>query len=114
VKLDLLPCLIKSIRLILRMQREIWDWQNAIFEYLSAKLPVSRLQRDLTDSTVIRNIGVPLAHSVVAFHSIIKGMDKLVLHEEKLRKDLDDNWAVISEAIQTFYGEKIIRIPSRP
>ncbi len=74
---------------------------NAIFEHLSAKLPVSRLQRDLTDSTVLRNIGVPLAHSVVAFNSIIKGIDKLLLHEEKLRKDLDDNWAVISEAYQT-------------
>ena len=74
---------------------------NTIFEYMSAKLPVSRLQRDLTDSTVIRNMGVPMAHSVVAFHSLIKGMDKLLIHEEKLRKDLDDNWAVISEAIQT-------------
>lgn len=74
---------------------------NAIFEHLSAKLPVSRLQRDLTDSTVIRNMGVPMAHSVVAFQAIIKGMDKLLLHEEKLNKDLDDNWAVISEAIQT-------------
>jgi len=74
---------------------------NAIFEHLSAKLPISRLQRDLTDSTVMRNIGVPLAHSVVAFHSIIKGMDKLILHEEKLEQDLDANWAVVSEAIQT-------------
>jgi adenylosuccinate lyase len=74
---------------------------NAIFEHLSAKLPVSRLQRDLTDSTVLRNMGVPMAHSVVAFHSLIKGIDKLLLHEEKLRQDLDDNWAVVSEAIQT-------------
>jgi adenylosuccinate lyase len=74
---------------------------NAIFEHLSAKLPVSRLQRDLTDSTVIRNIGVPLAHSMIAFRSLLKGLDKLVLNEPKLLKDLDDNWAVVTEAIQT-------------
>jgi len=74
---------------------------NAIFEHLAAKLPVSRLQRDLTDSTVIRNIGVPLAHSMIAFKSILKGLDKLVLNEPKLDKDLDENWAVITEAIQT-------------
>jgi adenylosuccinate lyase len=74
---------------------------NAIFEHLSAKLPVSRLQRDLTDSTVIRNIGVPLAHSMIAFKSLQKGLDKLVLNESKLHKDLDENWAVITEAIQT-------------
>jgi adenylosuccinate lyase len=74
---------------------------NALFEHLSAKLPISRLQRDLTDSTVIRNTGVPLAHSLIAFRSILKGIDKLVLHDEKMEKDLDENWAVISEAIQT-------------
>ena len=74
---------------------------NALFEHLSAKLPLSRLQRDLTDSTVIRNIGVPFAHSVIAFKSLLKGLDKLILNEEKLRKDLDNNWAVVSEAIQT-------------
>jgi adenylosuccinate lyase len=74
---------------------------NAIFEHLSAKLPVSRLQRDLTDSTVIRNIGVPLAHSMIAFNSLMKGMDKVLLNEPKLKKDLDENWAVITEAIQT-------------
>ena len=74
---------------------------NSIYHHLSSKLPVSRLQRDLTDSTVIRNIGVPLAHSVIAFKSLIKGLGKLVLNPEKLSKDLDDNWAVISEAIQT-------------
>jgi adenylosuccinate lyase len=74
---------------------------NALFEHLSAKLPISRLQRDLTDSTVIRNTGVPLAHSMIAFRSILKGVDKLILNEEKLCKDLDDNWVVISEAIQT-------------
>jgi adenylosuccinate lyase len=74
---------------------------NAMFEHLSAKLPVSRLQRDLTDSTVLRNIGVPLAHSFIAFQSILKGFDKLVLNEGKLKKDLEENWAVITEAIQT-------------
>lgn len=74
---------------------------NAIFEHLSAKLPISRLQRDLTDSTVIRNVGVPLAHSMIAFKSLLKGLDKLVLNEPKLIKDLDDNWVVITEAIQT-------------
>jgi adenylosuccinate lyase len=74
---------------------------NAIFEHLSSKLPISRLQRDLTDSTVIRNIGVPLAHSVIAFKSLLKGLDKLVLNEPKVIMDLDENWAVITEAIQT-------------
>jgi len=74
---------------------------NALFEHLSAKLPVSRLQRDLTDSTVIRNIGVPLAHSLIAFRSLLKGIDKLILNEKKIKNDLNDNWVVISEAIQT-------------
>ncbi|NWJ49666.1 MAG: adenylosuccinate lyase [Bacteroidetes bacterium] len=74
---------------------------NALFEHLSAKLPVSRLQRDLTDSTVIRNIGTPLAHTKIAIKSLIKGLDKLILNEEKIKKDLDDNWAVVAEAIQT-------------
>jgi adenylosuccinate lyase len=74
---------------------------NAIYRHLSEKLPISRLQRDLTDSTVIRNIGVPFAHSIIALKSLIKGMDKLILNKEKLQSDLQDNWAVISEAIQT-------------
>jgi len=74
---------------------------NALYEYLSAKLPISRLQRDLTDSTVIRNIGVPFAHSVIGFKSLLKGLDKLILNEEKLHYDLENNWAVVSEAIQT-------------
>ena len=74
---------------------------NALYEHLSAKLPVSRLQRDLTDSTVIRNIGVPFAHSVIGFKSLLKGLDKLILNEKKLRDDLNNNWAVVSEAIQT-------------
>ncbi len=73
---------------------------NALFEHLSAKLPVSRLQRDLTDSTVLRNIGVPLAHSLIAVKSTLKGLDKLLLNEEKLQADLEQNWAVVAEAIQ--------------
>ena len=74
---------------------------NAIFEHLSAKLPVSRLQRDLTDSTVLRNIGVPLAHTLLAIKSLIKGLNKLVINEDKLYKDLEDNWSVVAEALQT-------------
>ncbi|MFZ4523422.1 MAG: adenylosuccinate lyase [Bacteroidales bacterium] len=74
---------------------------NAIFEHLSAKLPISRLQRDLTDSTVIRNIGVPMAHSLIAYKSLLKGLNKLILNEPKIRQELDENWAVVSEAIQT-------------
>ncbi len=74
---------------------------NAIFEHLSNKLPISRLQRDLTDSTVLRNIGVPFAHTILAFKSLDKGMNKLVLNAEKIKSDLDNNWAVVAEAIQT-------------
>ncbi len=74
---------------------------NALFEYLSSKLPISRLQRDLTDSTVTRNIGVPVAHTIIALKSILKGFDKLILNNEKINDDLENNWAVVSEAIQT-------------
>jgi len=74
---------------------------NALLEHLSAKLPVSRLQRDLTDSTVLRNIGVPVAHTLLSVQAIEKGLDKLILNEKKLRSDLEDNWAVVAEAIQT-------------
>lgn len=74
---------------------------NAIFEHLSHKLPISRLQRDLTDSTVTRNIGVPIAHTMIALASIEKGMGKLILNEQALYNDLEDNWAVVAEAIQT-------------
>ena len=74
---------------------------NAIFEHLSGKLPLSRLQRDLTDSTVLRNIGVPFGHTILAFKSSIKGLNKLLLNKERLAADLDDNWAVVAEAIQT-------------
>jgi adenylosuccinate lyase len=74
---------------------------NAFLEHLSAKLPVSRLQRDLTDSTVLRNIGVPFGHMLIAFKSLEKGLNKLLLNEEKLNLDLENNWAVVAEAIQT-------------
>jgi adenylosuccinate lyase len=74
---------------------------NAIFEHLAAKLPISRLQRDLTDSTVLRNVGVPIAHSLLAFKSLIKGLEKLQLNIEIIKRDLDNNWAVVAEAIQT-------------
>ncbi|MCT4664040.1 MAG: adenylosuccinate lyase [Flavobacteriales bacterium] len=74
---------------------------NALYEHLSAKLPISRLQRDLTDSTVLRNIGVPMAHSMIAFQSLKKGLGKLLLNEAALNQDLEDNWAVVAEAIQT-------------
>jgi adenylosuccinate lyase len=74
---------------------------NAIFEHLSAKLPLSRLQRDLTDSTVLRNIGVPMGHTLIAFEATLKGLNKLLLNEEKFAEDLEKNWAVVAEAIQT-------------
>ena len=74
---------------------------NAILQFLAQKLPVSRLQRDLTDSTVLRNIGVPLGHSIIAIQSTLKGLHKLILHEEKIAADLDNTWAVVAEAIQT-------------
>ena len=76
-------------------------YANSIFNHLSEKLPISRLQRDLTDSTVLRNIGVPISHTLIAFKSTIKGINKLIVNETKIKKDLDDNWAVIAEAIQT-------------
>lgn len=74
---------------------------NAIFEHLSAKLPISRLQRDLTDSTVLRNIGVPMGHTIIAFEATLKGLNKLLLNESKFHEDLENNWAVVAEAIQT-------------
>jgi adenylosuccinate lyase len=74
---------------------------NAIFEHLSSKLPVSRLQRDLTDSTVLRNIGVPFAHTLISFRSIEKGLGKLVINDAKIHEELENNWAVVAEAIQT-------------
>lgn len=74
---------------------------NAIFEHLSAKLPISRLQRDLTDSTVLRNVGVPFGHTIIGFKSTLKGLGKLLLNEAKFEQDLENNWAVVAEAIQT-------------
>ena len=74
---------------------------NAVFEHLSAKLPVSRLQRDLTDSTVLRNIGVPFAHTIIALKSTLKGLNKLLLNLEAIENDLERNWSVVAEAIQT-------------
>src|SRR5690606_24754818 len=74
---------------------------NALFEHLAAKLPISRLQRDLTDSTVLRNIGVPFAHTLIAFKSTLRGLRKLILNEQALQVDLENNWAVVAEAIQT-------------
>jgi len=74
---------------------------NALFEHLAAKLPVSRLQRDLTDSTVLRNIGVPIAHTLLSLKSIEKGLGKLLVNKEKISADLSNNWAVVAEAIQT-------------
>ena len=74
---------------------------NAIFEHLATKLPVSRLQRDLTDSTVIRNVGVPFAHSIIAIKSTLKGLNKLIINPDAIAQDLEENWAVVAEAIQT-------------
>ncbi|MEG2820408.1 MAG: adenylosuccinate lyase, partial [Muribaculaceae bacterium] len=74
---------------------------NAIFEHLAKKLPISRLQRDLTDSTVLRNVGVPLGHSLIALHSTLKGLNKLLLNEKAIAHDLDNMWNVVAEAIQT-------------
>ena len=74
---------------------------NALFEHLAAKLPISRLQRDLTDSTVLRNIGVPLAHTFIALKSLKKGVEKLELNQAAIDSDLENNWAVVAEAIQT-------------
>ena len=74
---------------------------NAVFEHLSAKLPISRLQRDLTDSTVLRNIGVPISHTIIAFRSLLKGLQKVLVNQEAINADLEENWAVVAEAIQT-------------
>ena len=74
---------------------------NALFEHMSMKLPISRLQRDLTDSTVLRNIGVPIGHTIIAIESLLKGLNKLIINEKNINQDLEDNWAVVAEAIQT-------------
>jgi adenylosuccinate lyase len=74
---------------------------NALFEHLSAKLPISRLQRDLTDSTVLRNVGVPVAHTIISFRATLKGLNKLLINKDKFHEDLENHWAVVAEAIQT-------------
>ena len=84
---------------------------NALWEHLAGKLPISRLQRDLTDSTVLRNIGVPFAHFTLSLRSIDRGLSKLVLHEEKIRADLEANWIVIAEAIQTILRREKVPNP---
>jgi len=84
---------------------------NAIFQHLSSKLPISRLQRDLTDSTVLRNAGMPFAYSLIAFKSIQKGMAKLILNQEAIHSDLEKNWAVVGEAIQSILRREGIENP---
>lgn len=84
---------------------------NALFEHLSAKLPVSRLQRDLTDSTVLRNVGVPMAHTIISLKSIVRGLEKLIIHNEKINDDLENNWAVVAEAIQTILRREMYANP---
>jgi adenylosuccinate lyase len=74
---------------------------NAVLQFLAAKLPISRLQRDLTDSTVLRNVGVPMGHALIAFQSTLKGLRKLILNEQRFKQDLDNTWAVVAEGIQT-------------
>ena len=87
---------------------------NAILEHLSAKLPVSRLQRDLTDSTVLRNVGVPFGHTLIAFTSLMKGLNKLLINKEAIHQDLEDNWAVVAEAIQTVLRAEGYSNPMKP
>ena len=84
---------------------------NAILEHLSAKLPVSRLQRDLTDSTVLRNVGVPFSHGLIAILSTQKGLNKLLLNNDAIEKDLENNWAVVAEAIQTILRREGVANP---
>ena len=81
---------------------------NSIFDFFSNKLTKSRLQRDLSDSTVLRNIGVPFSHTVISIKSIIKGLDKLIVNKTKINADLEDNWIIISEAIQTILKKRRI------
>ena len=84
---------------------------NALFSHLSEKLPISRLQRDLSDSTVMRNIGVPIAHSIIAYKAIVKGLNKLTVNKEKIESELNDNWVIISEAIQTILRREGVKNP---
>jgi len=84
---------------------------NSFFEFLAAKLPISRMQRDLTDSTVLRNLGIPVAHSLIAYRSILRGLNKLIVNSAKIESDLEDNWAVVAEAIQTILRREQIEKP---
>ena len=84
---------------------------NSIFNFFSSKLPVSRLQRDLTDSTVLRNVGVPIGHTLIAFTSILNGLKKIVINQEIIKNDLDQNWVVVSEAIQTVLRKEGFKNP---
>ena len=86
-------------------------YANAIFGFMAEKLPVSRLQRDLTDSTVLRNIGVPIGHTVIAINSLLKGLHRVVVNREKISSDLDNNWAVVAEAIQTILRREAFHKP---
>ena len=84
---------------------------NALLSHLSEKLPISRLQRDLSDSTVMRNLGVPIAHTIISYKAILKGLNKLIVNEEKISEELNYNWAIISEAIQTILRREGIKNP---
>ena len=84
---------------------------NSIFTHLSEKLPISRLQRDLSDSTVLRNLGVPISHSLIAYKSLLKGLEKIIINKEKITEDLENNWLVISEAIQTILRREGFKNP---
>ena len=84
---------------------------NALLTHLSEKLPISRLQRDLTDSTVLRNLGVPIAHSFIAYNNLFKGLNKLIVNEFRIKQDLDENWLVVSEAIQTILRREGFKNP---
>ncbi len=95
----------------MRIPKETYGIANAGFEQLTSKLPVSRLQRDLTDSTVTRFIGVPFGHTIIAIKSTLKGLNKLLLNEQAIQKDLEDNWAVVAEAIQTILRREFFPNP---
>ena len=101
MKLDPQQCLIKLILLIFENSEGNLGIANSLFNHLSLKLPISRLQRDLTDSTVLRNIGVPIAHTIIGINSTLKGINKLLVNSEKKSNDLEMNWIIIAEAIQT-------------
>ena len=108
--MDLLLCHIKVNPIDFENAEGNLEMANGIFETLLKKLPVSRLQRDLTDSTVLRNIGVPFAHTMIALNSLEKGINKLMINEQKILVDLENNWAIVAEALQTILRKKGILI----